>query len=401
MQPARRVVSRAVRLVVAGVCLFAMWDSWKLARADFLFRQDTKASIREAIRLAPDASAYSMRLAQLDDDHAQELLERALRLDPYNAQADIELGLRYEAEGDAGRAEKLLLHAYSIDHTYVPRWSLANFYLRQGNIPAFWTWARAAAQMPADDVGALFLLCWRVSPDPAVIEQKVLNDNPAVIRQYLRFLLGVGQLDASARVAAWLVRDGSQATDGPLLFSLIDGLVQVGDAGAATNLWHGLQAQGWVPEDKGLPYNGSFARPPQPVRFDWALGTNDGLHSWPGPSGLEAELNGNEPESCTLAEQTVALAPGNYSLAYSYRTENIPPDTGIRWQIVDAKSGKVLAESPSLSSTMMLSAGVPFTVGPETPLLQVRLGYQRALGTVRVSGAVVIRSTRIQTRPSA
>ncbi|MGD0911746.1 MAG: hypothetical protein ABR928_07615, partial [Terracidiphilus sp.] len=102
----------------------------KIARAERLFRQDSADAIRSAIVLAPDNSAYFMRLAQLDESHAVELLRTALRLDNYNAQADIELGLQYEAGGDPSHAEMLLLQAAAIDHTYLPRWSLANFYLR-------------------------------------------------------------------------------------------------------------------------------------------------------------------------------------------------------------------------------------------------------------------------------
>ena len=46
----------AIRTAVVGVCLLDIWNSWKVARADYLFRQDTAESIRSAISLAPDAS---------------------------------------------------------------------------------------------------------------------------------------------------------------------------------------------------------------------------------------------------------------------------------------------------------------------------------------------------------
>ena len=121
MLPARRLLVISLRMIVLGVCALGIWNSWKVARADHLSRQDTAEALRSAIRLAPDDSAYFMRLAQLDEVHSLELLKTALRLDPYNAQADIELGLRYEADGDPVNAEKLLLQAFAIDHTYLPR----------------------------------------------------------------------------------------------------------------------------------------------------------------------------------------------------------------------------------------------------------------------------------------
>src|ERR1039458_3602316 len=154
MPISRRAVGDALRIIIAGACCFGIWYSWTLARADYLFQKDTEESVRSAIRLVPDGWEYYMRLAQFDRGHARELLDTALRLNRYDAQADIELGLQYEAEEDYGRAEKQLLEAYEVDHTYLPRWSLANYYFRRDNMLAFWAWARRATAMPAEDIGS-------------------------------------------------------------------------------------------------------------------------------------------------------------------------------------------------------------------------------------------------------
>lgn len=390
-----------IRIVVVVACLFDIWNSWKVARADYLFRQDTVESIRSAISLTPDASEYYVRLAQFDDGHGRELLETALRLNQYNAQASIDLGLRYEATGDYFRAEKLLLQAFAVDHTYVARWSLVNFYLRRDNMPAFWTWARRAAEMPAEDIGALFDLCWRVSPDPQKIAATMLNNNPELLRQYLNFLLGKNQPLAAAETAPRLIRTGTPEADRLLLFSVVNRLVSADDATAANTLWHELIQQRWVVADTTVPNNAAFARDPQPVSFDWTLSSFAGLNSWPGPSGLETEFTGSEPENSSIAEQTVALAPGNYMMKWSYRTTDIPPGTGIQWQIVDAKSDAVLATSPSLSNPTPTSASLPFSVPPDASLLRLRLMYQRALGTPRISGTLMVRSVQIENGPKS
>ena len=131
----------ALRLTVVSASCWGIWCSWRLARADYLFRQDTESSIRQAISTTPDAWAYYMRLAEFDPAHAQEQLASAVRLDPYNAQADIELGLLFESRGELGRAEQCFLRAFAVNRTFLPRWSLASFYFRRGNTAAFWTWA--------------------------------------------------------------------------------------------------------------------------------------------------------------------------------------------------------------------------------------------------------------------
>lgn len=394
----RTLAGVTLRILIAGVCCLGIWYSVKFAHADYLFRQDTEASVRAAIRQVPDNGVYYMRLAQFDQEHGREMLATALRLDRYNAQANIELGLQYEADGDYAKAEKLLLDAYEVDHTYLPRWSLANFYLRRDNMPAFWTWARSAAEMPADDIGLLFELCWQVSPDPEKIATAVLNENPALLRQYISYLLTKDQAPAASLVAQRLMRSGDAETDRSLLFSVINRLVATNEASAANTLWHLLMDWHWAVADATQPNNAGFRRKPLPVSFDWALPEYTGLHSWPGPSGLEVEFSGSQPENCIVAEQAVVLGPGNYTLEYSYHTTDISPDTGIRWQIVDAQSNTVLAESPYLSSNELKHMEIAFTVPPGVSLLRLRLGYKRAIGTTRITGTLGMESAHIQSR---
>ncbi len=396
---AGRTIGIAVRIAVASLCCFAIFCCWRLARADYLFRKDTAESVRSAIGLVPDAWEYYLRLSQLDPADARKLLESAVRLDVYNAQVDIELGLRYEADGQYDDAEKLLLAAFDVDHTYLPRWSLANFYFRREDVPAFWTWARSAAQMPSEDIGPLFELCWRESPDPEHITQEILNDNPQVIRQYLSFLLRKQQLPAVASIAPRLIRFGAADTDGPFLFSTVNQLVAAGNGNSASALWRLMVDHHWVVADATIPNNGKFAREPLPVSFDWSLPSYAGLHSWPGPSGLETEFAGGEPENCVIAEQTLILMPGSYLLEYSFRTTDIPPNTGIHWQIAVGNSDNPLATSTDLSSETMMQGKLGFSVPPDLTQLRLRLIYQRALGTPRISGMLVIPSVEITALP--
>jgi tetratricopeptide (TPR) repeat protein len=396
-----RLSGVALRGLIAATCCLGIWGSWSFARADYLFQIDTDEPVRAAVRVAPDGWRYYMRLAQLDRAHSRELMSTAVRLNRYNAEADIELGLQYETEGDFGNAEKSLLAAFDVDHTYLPRWSLANYYFRRDNMPAFWLWARRAAEMPADDIGPLFELCGRVSTDPATITTGVLENKSELIHQYLGFLLAKDQLPAMAGIARQLVRSGDRTSDGPLLFAVVNRLIAANDAASAVDLWHFLIEQRWVAADETMPNNAEFARVPLPVSFDWSLPDYSGLHSWPGSSGLETELNGSQPEDCTIAEQTVPLTPGSYRLTYAYRTTGIAPNTGIRWQIIDAKSNAGLAESSDLSNDLLQHSSLAFSVPADAPLIRLRLAYRRAFGTTRISGTVVVVSTQIKVLPTS
>lgn len=118
-----------------------------------------------------------------------------------------------------------------------------------------------------------------------------------------------------------------------------------------------------------------------------------GLPDW------KTEFSGNQPEEATIAEQALILKPGKYAMSYSYRTTDISPASGIRWQILDAETDTVLEESAYLSSDALLYSGFGFSVPPTAPLVRVRLDYQRALGTPRISGMLDVSSTRIQSLP--
>jgi hypothetical protein len=390
-----RSVEIAWRLTVSGLCAAGIWSSWNFLRADNLFRSDTANSLRAAIRLEPDAWKYSMRLAALDEANGLQLLETVVKLDPYNAEADVELGLRLEAAGEYSQAEKRLLNAFAIDHTFLPRWSLANFYFRRDNMPAFWHWARMAANIPSDQTEPLFELCWRASTDSNEISRNILNDNPSLIEKYLSFLLEKNQLPAAADTAHLLMRFGDPATDDSLEFSLIDRLIAAGDGSTAKELWSALIEKHWVIADQSAPNNPNFARDPLSVGFDWSLHPTTGIRSWFGAPGLETEFSGLQPEDCTILEQDLVLPPGNYVIEYAYRTEGIAPETGIKWQIVTPGSETPLAESPDLSSESLEDAKFAFTVSPSTSVIILRLHYRRALGTTRVAGKLTVHSVQI------
>src|SRR5262249_8208626 len=89
-------------------------------------------SARLALGANPDSPAYNFRNSEL---------ARALALNPRYTAAWIARGLAEETAGDRRGAEASLLRASQVDRTYLPRWTLANFYLRSGDLAQFWVWA--------------------------------------------------------------------------------------------------------------------------------------------------------------------------------------------------------------------------------------------------------------------
>jgi tetratricopeptide (TPR) repeat protein len=393
----RHTVDLILRLGGGATCLVGIFWSYKIVRADNEFRKDTAQSVRAAIALIPDQPTFYVRLAQLDSDHVEPLLEKALSISPYSSKAEIDLGLLREAQADYASAEKLLLQAFDVDRTYLTRWTLANYYYRRDDMPRFWHWARMAVEMPAEDIQPLFQLCWRATPDPSMIEKSVLTDDPTVMHQFLEFLLEKKELGPAAAIAERLVQLGRLDTDRPLLISLVNGLIAVNDAPAAVSVWRSLARGHWIVADASLPFNAAFTRVPLSVGFDWRLFSYDGVHTAPGSAGLQVEFSGKEPEACLIAEQMLPLQSGRHQFAYRYRTVDIFPDTGLQWKAVDANLGTVLGSSPDLSNASPRVESFEFQTSEALALVRIRLQYRRPIGTRRLSGLLVVTATNLET----
>ena len=98
---------------------------------------DCRGRIRLDHRLNPEAAPPSPQwiraanLARLES--SPDDLRAAVSLNPRLSSAWIQLGLNAEADGNLPEAETDLLRAASVDHLYVPAWTLANFYFRRGD----------------------------------------------------------------------------------------------------------------------------------------------------------------------------------------------------------------------------------------------------------------------------
>src|SRR5579863_2456240 len=129
--PFRDVLRRFTRVACLAALGVGVYWSVRLAWADYLFRLDTESSVGQAVALAPESGEYHARWATLlegagREDAATSELHEAVRADPRLAGAWIELGLRAENAGDAGRAETYLARAGQADRMYTTQWTLAN-----------------------------------------------------------------------------------------------------------------------------------------------------------------------------------------------------------------------------------------------------------------------------------
>lgn len=393
-------MKRAVFL--AALLVGVAWNL-RLAMADLAARRNSPDETRLAMQRMPGNGAYAAQLAgelyASDPAEAKSLLKEAARLNRFDAASWIQLGLLYEAGNDLPKAEESLLQAARVDATFLPGWSLANFYYRHQQTDRFWNWAQKAAQMAPGDPTPLFRLAWYASPNATEIENRLQMKRPAVDAQFVNFLITQGDPPAVSQAASHLLAAGSgDRTE--VLLSACDWLLAQKRPDLALALWKGLASRISYPAPGAGPLvtNSSFGRVPTSHGFDWHVMTVDGVSSYRNadPNVLGFEFSGEEPDGFTLMTQTVPVQAGkSYGLSVDYRSSGIAPGSGLSWAISDERTGAVLARTPSISSEQGDQANACFSAPDGATFIRLSLDYQRQPGTVRVEGKLGLKKVSL------
>jgi hypothetical protein len=387
-------------VLLAALLVGIVWNL-RLAIADLAGRRNSPDGTRLAMRWMPANGAYAAQLADelyaSDPVGAKSLLQKAVRLNRFDAASWIQLGLLCESGNDLPQAEESLLQAARVDSTFLPSWSLANFYFRHEQADRFWNWAQKAAQMVPDDATPLFRLAWYANPNAVEIENRLQMKRPAVEVQFVNFLMTQGDPPAVSQAASHLLASGAgDSTE--VLLSACDWLLAQKRPGLALGLWNGLASRISYPAPGGgqLVTNGSFSKPPTSHGFDWHLLTVNGVSLNADPNALGFEFSGEEPDGFTLMTQTVPVKPGKgYALAVDYRTSDIAPGSGLSWAVSDERTGAVLARTANLAAEQGGWVYSCFTAPDGAAFIRLSLDYQRQLGTVRVEGKLALREVRL------
>ncbi len=278
--------------------------------------------------------------------------------------------------------------AAGIDHTYLPHWTLANFYLRAGYMPQFWTQARQALEM-APDPSAMFQLCWRVSGDSPEILGRAIPQRPAVRRAYLRFLVATSRLEAAEPLADELSL-ASDSADLDLLLSYCDLALKRKQVKPALAVWNALAGRRLIPYGEGGRLtNGDLSTPPLGRGFDWrpALVEGASLSFDPAAREMSLTLSGKQPESFEQVEQYVSVEPGTtYDFHLRYRTQGLKEDNGFSWNWIDVRTGALFASSVVSASAQFRAQALTFSTPPECDLARIALRYRRPTGSMRAEG---------------
>ncbi len=387
-------------------CGYAAFSTFRLAIADREAHSGLPGGLEHAAALAPGNARYFYRIALDAPEGDTRALAAALKLNPRYSAAWMELGLRSEFAHDYPRAEHAMLEAARVDRTFLPRWTLANYYFRRDDRENFWYWSREAAQISYDDLRALFRLCWNASNDGEEILRHVIPARRDIWRQYLGFLLRHERTDAAATIAGKLLEDPVREDVAPLMAGF-DRFAMKNDR-LAVAIWNRLASRKLIPNrplapEQGVSLsNGDFSLAPTLRGFDWRTNEMPGVSvSLASPPALVVNFSGKQPQNCETAFQWMPLLPARrYELKFAYRTRDVVRGSGLAWTVTDVAAGAPWSVHPIDSPAEdWKEDGFAFTTPGSAGIGQLQLNYRRSLGTTRIEGMLSIRNVRLELLP--
>ncbi|MGH9358596.1 MAG: tetratricopeptide repeat protein [Terriglobia bacterium] len=388
-----------VALVIVVCVLAVVWVA-KTYFGTLVAEHPTAAGLTSASRLDPGNSDYALDLGRLYEysvmnarpDLAQKELLRAIRLNPYNTQAWLDLGTSLELEGDIRDAETCLQRVDQL----APRlpkyqWAVGNFYLLHGDVDKSFPHFKMVLAGNPSYAQAIYQTAWKASGNAAQILSELIPKDAGSELNYLNFLLSTHRLDEAAPV--WnRIAKGSDQFDPAQAAQYIDALIGAHRASDAYAVWGVLRSKGLIPAtdeatSRNLVENGDFENRLLGMGFGWRVAAVSGIyvgldqsnfHS-PGHS-LLIQFPGTENFEYHNIYQYVPVLPDHaYQLTGFVKTEKITTDSGVRLEVRDAYQPATLdkySDQVTGTSPSWLPLNIDFKTPSKTSLILVIIARQ-------------------------
>jgi hypothetical protein len=399
---ALRILDILARIVLAVALLAASAEAIRIAIADFYFNQQTAEGFERAIGWAPGNAEYHRWLAitvlASDPVRSEREFRSAIRLNRWYADARLRLAMLLESNGRFAESEQELVGASTVDNTFLPRWSLANFYFRRENMDGFWKWARASVLMSYGDRAQIFDLA--AATGETRLAERLDLKGKAVWASYLGWASAKAPAPEIKRAALEVAAAGDPLQRDALRYS-VTRLLDLNEVDTALEVWNaGVKAGLAPPGDaaRGRITNPKFSATPDGLGFNWAGQKPNGGIMVPETSagGLRIRFTGDQAEVCDLLFQRVAVRPGaTYRLTVRYWTRGFNRASGLLW-LASAGPKELARMEDYLWDEGGGTAKLEFEAPRNSPWAMVVLRYQRPPGEVRGAGEASIESVRLE-----
>jgi tetratricopeptide (TPR) repeat protein len=395
---AARIISYCFAfLAVAGACF-----AFLLASASIYSKRNTADGASRAASLVPFNAEYLIRHAGWQPQRRSELLTRALALNPYAVPASLQLGFQSEfSQHDLRSAEAFYLQAAAEDQMFLPQWTLANFYFRQGRAADFLRYAKASLNLTPYSPDPIFADLLVLAPTPEQRDAAV-PDRPGILEQYLMFLYRAQHWSSLPHVLDRLVR---LAPGDPKAFGLndvvgpmLDGLLRTSQFDIALRMWNILCEGHWLPYPPKRSgdelTNERFTHSIWGHGIDWIPVPSEGTRERYAAEtrSVQFDFSGDEPENFVLFQQWIRLSENvPYALHWSASSSGLNKPSGFFWE--------VRSENSEIHSEELLDSGHPqwlFSASHCTHGCLLSIRYKRPVGETRPTGTLQLRAVSLQ-----
>jgi tetratricopeptide (TPR) repeat protein len=330
---------------------------------------------------SPDVFAFAaLNQPQPEVQKAVGLYTEALRRDSANPYRWSDLGQALLSAGNREQARSCYRRALELSRQVPQVWLRdANFHFELDEPQDALRSAAHVLKTVPDYDSVLFGYFDRLIDSPSAVLAQIGDDRRAT-RSYLQHLVGTGNMDGAR--AAWDHALVKGFNDDPLTASYVDGLLRAHRYLEAKQDWSRSLGdnRGDYP-DRNLIFNGGFEREPSGCALDWRIQPSDAFETTrdhvghDGKWALKLQFHGNANVSYQSVIQLVPIRPGNYLLRAWVRTDGITTNEGPRLAIQDAQSPNLLniRSDPFLGTAGWTPVTIPFTVGPHTSLISIRV----------------------------
>lgn len=370
-------------------------------------------SLQRAVRLQPFNAEYRYRLGLyfsiLDPDVAAPSLRAAVSLNPYDARYWLALARDYNSLGNTGALDSALRNALQMGPTDPAIvWDAANVYFSSGNTEETLHLCRQMLSDPGPAFGHTLPFCWRVNPDVDLFISQLMPPQTDAYESFLNLLISKQETDAATKAWGQLVGLGHPILR-PRVFEYVNYLLIKKQPDIAMQVWQqaaplaGLSD--YQPSRDNLVVNGNFSLPILKAGFDWAYQKNRGIslaldpeQHYSGTRSLSISFDDAQIEDAGI-RQFVSVRPNRtYDFSVNFKAQQIEGAGGIRFALEDAYTRAPLFATDNLTdSSEWKQLNGTFTVGPETNLLMLRL--QRLPAGDVIKGKLWIDGVRLTKQP--
>jgi tetratricopeptide (TPR) repeat protein len=319
----------AILLFACFVALVLLYLGARNALAAHYFGQDTRAGYERAVRLEPGDSrnwyllgrSYLYDFEQPDPVRAIDAFRKSIALDPYSAEAMLDLATAYDGEGDTRQARAAYVAAKRVYPLSADvSWSYGNFLLRQGELDAAFAEIRKSVELEPKRGAEAFSRAIRVQPDVNVVLDKAVPPLTAVYLPIIQIYSSAGDLDTAQAVWQRLVglRQKVPMREMVLFF---DGLFQQRRIADAKRLW---------PEALAMMQNAPPADPAGSILWDGGFEsayTLGGGFTWRFvPATRDTQISSDPSEKHSGERSIRILFNGRQNLNFEDVCHNIAPE---------------------------------------------------------------------------